>query len=124
MPENIGYWMYSTVASAGEAVKTLRVEIKDDNNVPWGTAVGSGWTPLLECRKSGTSSVFATVSGTWEDSTEGAALFYIGSATALVPTGQAQTYDAMVKMYAGGLVAFNAADNQSEPFSFTVQRWP
>jgi hypothetical protein len=39
-------------------------------------------------------------------------------------TGQAQTYDAMVKMSASGFVAFNAADDQSEPFSFTVQRWP
>ena len=124
MPQNLGYWLYSTVASAGESVKTLRVEIKDDNGVAWGSAVGSGWTPLLECRKTGTYSVFHTVSGVWESATEDAALFYIGSATALVPTGQAQTYDAMVKMYSPGFVAFNAADDQSEPFSFTVQRWP
>lgn len=124
MAKFVGTWVYDSAASLGDSVKTLRMAIEDDNGLPWGTAVSTGWTPTLQAKKVGETSVFATLTGSWEDSTQGAALFAIGAETTLVPASGAQTYESQLIMTYPGNIAVNAADDQAETYLFTVQRWP
>jgi len=126
MAKQVGTWLYDTTASAGESVKRLRLDVRNADGVGWGTAVGMGWTPTLEVRKVGDGALFATITGTWEDATESAALFAIGLEASLVPAVGADPidYDAILVMTFGSNVSLNAADEGAEPFRFRVQRWP
>lgn len=126
MSKYVGTWVYDTTASVGDSVKALRLDVRDASGVGWGTAVGLGWTPTLEVRVAGDDAIVATITGTWEDGTESAALFQIGTVAALVPAVGALPiqYEALMVMTFSPYVAVSAADDESEPFAFTVKRWP
>ena len=126
MSKFVGTWVYSAAASAGDTVKTLRLDVRDRSGVGWGTAVGLGWTPTLEVRLAGDDALVSTITGTWEDGTQSAALFQIGSVSALVPASGAGPldYEALLIMTLGSDIAVSAADDESEKFAFRVERWP
>lgn len=131
MSKYVGTWVYNTAAAVADTVKTLRLDVRDASNVGWGTAVGLGWTPTLEVRLAGddgTTAPVATITGAWEDGTQSAALFQIGAVTALVPTAPTVSidYEALMVMTSPtpGSVGVSAADDEAEPFAFTVTRWP
>lgn len=126
MSKFVGTWVYNSAASSGESVKTLRLDVRDKSGVGWGTAVGLGWTPTLEVRLAGDDALVATITGTWEDGTETAALFQIGTVSALAPAAAAGPldYEALMVMTLGANVSTAAADDESEPFAFRVERWP
>lgn len=115
----------------GDNVRLLRFDVRDDSRSPWGTAVGSGYTPTLEVRKAGTTAVFAILSGAWEDSTDTAVLFSPGAETLLVPAqtspatqGLYQDYDAILVLTRGLAVARLGSDGVASPFRIRIQVWP
>lgn len=121
----VGTW-YS-----GDNVHLLRFDVRDDGRVPWGTAVGTGYTPTLEVRHAGRATVVATLSGTWEDGTNTAVLFAPGLATTLFPAqttpatvGLYSDYEATLVLTKGASVARLAADGNALPFGFRLQVWP
>ena len=126
MAKYVGTWVYDSTASTGDSVKLLRLDIRDSAGVGWGTAVGIGWTPTLEVRNAGDATLVATVTGAWEDATQAAALFSLGTVSALVPAASAAPidYEGLLVMTNGAAVSMNAADDESEPFAFRVSRWP
>lgn len=115
----------------GDNVRLLRIDVRDDSRVPWGTSVGLGYTPELEVRRPSDTTLVATLYGAWQDSTDTAALFTIGAASVLAPS---QTVPATHNLYAdyeatlvltnGGSVARFWADGNSTPFGFRMQAWP
>jgi hypothetical protein len=117
----VGTWLYG---ESGDDVKVLRLGIRDEHNIGWGTAVGLGFTPTLEVRKVYGSALFATLSGEWEDSTEVSALFVLGQAPCLVPTTGFTDYYAILVLSKVGVRGNFAADAQRQPFRFRVERWP
>jgi hypothetical protein len=127
MSKYVGTWVYDSTHSTGDTVKTLRLDVRDSSGVAFGTAVGLGWTPKLEIRKAGDTTLLLTLTGSWEDVLVcDAALFSIGAANTLVPAaGLAPIdYEALLVMDNAGQYSMNAADDNSEPFAFRVARWP
>jgi hypothetical protein len=117
----VGTWLYG---EAGDDVKVVKLKVRDEHNVGWGDAVGTGFTPTLEIRKAYGSALYATVSGAWEDSTENAALFALGQAPCLVPTTGFIDYYAILVLSKVGVRGNFASDAQRQPFRFRVERWP
>ena len=140
MSKYVGTWVYDTASSKGDTTKALRLDIRDDAGVPWGTAVGLGWSPTLRVRLFGGTAIVDTITGGWEDATNTAALFAIGdevsvgvhsfvTITSLKPTLVTDPpidYEAMLVMVsAGGThVGVVGVDGNAEWFAFTVRRWP
>jgi hypothetical protein len=142
MAQKLGTWVYDTKSSKGDTTKLSRLDIRDEQGRPWGTAVGLGWSPTLEVRRAGDAAIVATVAGAWEDATDAAALFSIGDettitfeagTTTLVPVVAAPPVPNSALRYEGQIVMIDAggthrgvpgADGQAEWFEFTVQRWP
>ncbi len=127
MAKYIGTWVYSTHAGYGDSVKTFRLFIGDDAGTPWGQAVSTDWTPTLEVRKPDDDVLMATITGSWTDGAGGLtgfADFTLGTASALVPASGSQAYEALVVLTKTGHASVGAADNQAEPYTFTVKRWP
>lgn len=126
MAKFAGTWLSGT---PGDTCKVLRLDVRDQDGVAWGTSVGTGWTPTLEVRQVDGTSIAATLTGSWEDSSDAAALFTVGASSALVPasTGDPNVfadYDAILVLSKAGVVARIAADFNSEPFRIRVQAWP
>lgn len=110
-----------------DGAKYLRLAVTNENGQAWGTAMGTSpaWAVYLEVRKPGATALFATITGSWEDATEAAALFNIGAAGVFDPTTEASlTWEAILLLSRGGVEARRGADNDRQPFSFTVMRWP
>jgi hypothetical protein len=120
----VGTWVYDSAAGQGDTVKALRLDWRDRQDRPWGTAVGLGWTPTLQVRLRDDVNVYANVTGSWEDATESAMLFMLGTASALVPASGSTNYEALLVMtYAGGR-SLLASDDESDTFDFQIRRWP
>jgi hypothetical protein len=117
----VGTWLYG---ESGDDVKVLRLGVRDEHNVGWGTAVGLGFTPTLEVRKAYGATLYATLSGAWEDSTQTAALFALGQAPCLVPATGFVEYYAILVLKKAGVRGNFASDSQRQPFRFRVERWP
>ena len=109
---------------AGDNVHLLRLEVRDDSRVAWGTAVGLGYVPTLEVRKAGSTTLFTTLTGAWQDATNAAVLVAPGSVTILAPTSGYSDYDFILVLTKGSSVARLAADGASQPFTFRVQVYP
>ena len=141
MSKYVGTWVYDTTAGKGDTVKSLRLDIRDNSGVPFGTSVGLGWTPTLQVRLAGGTALVDTITGDWEDATNAAALFAIGDevsagvhtfvapTTSLKPTLATDPpidYEAMLVMKDAGLThrAIMGVDDQAEWLAFTVKRWP
>jgi len=113
----------------GDNVSQARIAITDGAGVPWGTAVATGYLVEMEVRKPGSQTVVTTLTGSWEDGTEGAGLFTIGDVALLEPdTGvETQDYEGIVVLTKGGAVAKLGAGDSSAgvtPFQFKVRAWP
>lgn len=128
MGKYVGTWLSG---SPGDAVKLLRLSVRDTAGVGWGTAVSLGWVPTLEVRKAGDTTLFATLTGTWEDADEDAALFAIGAASSLAPVAtvpatpnQYIDYESIIVMTKSGQVGRVASNDQAASFDFRVQAWP
>lgn len=126
MSRYAGTWLAGT---PGDTVKVLRLDVRDQDGVIWGTSVGLGWTPTLELRLVDGTALATTLTGTWEDASDGAALFSIGASSSLVPasTGDPNVfadYDAILVLTKAGAVARVASDFNGEPFRVRVQAWP
>ena len=116
---------YSTSLAAGETVKHLTIEVFDNDGVPWGTAVGTGWTPKLLIWEPGSTALVATISGSWTDTPNMTADFGSMAVSPLVPGAGSKAYDAMLVMVKIGTgLGFNPTDDESTPFSFIVNRVP
>jgi hypothetical protein len=89
----VGTWVYSSATTPTDASRVLRLKIRDASGVGWGTSVGTGYSPYLEIKKAGVDTLFATISGTWSDSTQSDALFALGAVSALRPTIEYQDYE-------------------------------
>lgn len=122
-PKYVGSWLYGT---GGDAHKALRVAVATDDNVCWGSAVASDYEPYLEIRKHNQTALFLTIEGTWEDTTDCAALFMLGQVGGLVPSSGTQVYDAILvlKNCSGDAQSNVAADGEEQVFTFRVKRWP
>lgn len=122
-PRYVGSWLYGT---AGDANKALRVAVATEANVCWGAAVATDYQPYLEVRKHNQTALFCTIEGAWEDTTDCAALFMLGQASALVPTSGTQVYDCILvlKTCGGGTQSNIAADGEEQTFTFRIKRWP
>lgn len=119
MAHFVGSWIQ------GDDGKYLRLSIRTQSNVGWGVEVGTGWTCKLEVRKPGATSLFATLTGSWEDATEVAALFGIGASGVLDPTTEdSLDWEAVLLLEKGGQEVRVGADDDRYPFGFTVTRWP
>lgn len=110
-------------------VNVMRLEVTDSDGSPWGTAVSTGWTVELEVRKAGVQTLLTTLTGSWEDATEAAALFTIGTVAALEPAAglESQDYEALLKLTKVTNVARLGAGNNTDgvvPFCFKVRAWP
>ncbi|HQR40959.1 MAG TPA: hypothetical protein PLF26_21430 [Blastocatellia bacterium] len=129
MPKNLGTFICGTNP---DTVHVCDVLVTDDNGVGWGTAVGLGYTPYLEVRVLGATTLTATLTGSWVDSAQTIARFDINAATSLKPTptvpatpDQYIDYEAVIVLDngAGGLGRV-AADNDGAKFQFRVQAYP
>ena len=109
---------------AGDNVHLLRLDVRDDSRVPWGTVVGKGYCPTLEVRRAGSSTVYALVCGTWQDSTNAAVLVAPGAVPILAPSTGFADYDFILLLSNGAKVARLAADGAAQPFSMRVQVYP
>jgi hypothetical protein len=120
----VGTWLVG--ADGPDWIKVLRLRVRDDHNVGWGTSVGKGYLPFLQVQRTTRATLFATVSGTWEDSTECVALFALGQAGCLAPPVGTPYYEyhAMLVMQKTGMYGYLAADDQRQRFRFRVERWP
>ena len=121
-PRHLGTWVYGS--SGADAVRVLRLKVRDADGVGWGTAVGTCYTPYLEVRKAGLSTVFLTITGSWADSTEADALFSIGGATTLSPTSGTQDYECYLVLSKPGVMGYFGADDDAGLFTFRARRWP
>lgn len=113
----------------GDTTNRPRLTVTDDTGVPWGTAVGTGWTPTLEVRKAGDDALVTTLTGTWTDGTESACTFNVGGAAALAPAAGVASveYDAILILTKLAQIAkFGAGDGRAGllPFQFKVFAWP
>ena len=140
MAKYVGTWVYDTLSSKGDTIKTLRVRITNNEGIGFGTSTGLGWIPTLEVRKAGGTAVVDTITGGWEDVAQSVALFSIGdevtfgvhtfvaTTTSLVPDpgDPPIVYDAMIVMKDAGLTqrTILGSDGQAEWLTFTVKRWP
>lgn len=121
-PRYLGTWVFGS--SGNDNVRVLQLKVRDGNNVGWGTAVGTCYTPYLEIRKKGSTSIYATMTGTWADSTEKDALFSLGAATALTPASGYQDYECYLVLKKGAAIGYMGADDDAGVFTFRAQRWP
>jgi len=121
---HLGTWVYNSNASLGDSVKAASVAIRNRAGVPWGTAVGSGWTATMQVRKAGDATLVGTVTASSFDGTD--AVFALGLESALVPAaGQPGIdYEGLIFMTKPGLTGAVAADDNAEPYTFRVERWP
>lgn len=106
--------------------KYLRLDVRSASNEPWGTVMGTGWTCKLEVRAPGATALTATLTGSWEDATETAALFAITATSTFDPAAgeDRKTWEAILRLESGGTVVRMGADDDRQPFSLTVLRWP
>ena len=125
MSKFVGKWL----VKAGDVapVRALSIDITNDAGVAWQTAVGTGWTLSLEVHVEGEPSVFATISGAWQngsDLTNPTAEFTIGTATSLFPStiGDEARYESYVVLTNGSFVERYGADDAGTPFGFSVLR--
>lgn len=123
-----GKWLSGT---PGDTTKILRLPVLDQDGVAWGTAVSTGWTPTLECRLPDDTGLTATLTGTWEDTNEAAALFTVGAESSLVPApttpatpNVAAEYECVLVLTKSGVTARIGADEDCTPFRIRVQAWP
>ena len=126
MSKYLGTWLYNT---NGDNTKTAQLKVYDDAGVPWGTAVGAGYTPYLEVRKAGDTSLLVTITGSWSDTPNETALFTIGTNATLIAQFTAGVtsvdYEAILYLFDGGSNrARLGADGNAEPFTFTMTKWP
>lgn len=121
-PRYVGTWVYGT--SASDNVRMLRFKVRDADGVGWGSSMGTGYTPYLEVRKVGATAIFATVTGSWADSTEKDALFSLGTAAALAPVSGYQDYEFYLVIKKAGVLAYLGSDDDAGLFLFRAQRWP
>ena len=107
-------------------VRNMRLAITDKNGVAWGTAVATGYAVAIQCRIPGAAALTATVTGSWEDSTDGAALFTVGNVSALQPAAglDSQDYDFLVYLTKSSNVARIGYGPTDLPFRFRVAKWP
>ena len=119
----VGTWVYSDVSGI-DYVRVLRLVVRDKAGLGWGSAVGLGYTPTLEIKHAGGSTVLVTMTGVWEDSTETACLFQLGELCLLVPERGYADYDFVLTMGRTGMSGKLMADDQAEPFRFRMQRYP
>jgi hypothetical protein len=117
----VGTWL---VGTAYDDLRVLRLSIRDDHNVGWGTAIGKDYVPYLELSKTNGTTCYAMVEGAWEDTSESVALFALGQCPTLAPTTGYQEYLAILVIRKAGLNANLAADTQRKPFRFRIERWP
>lgn len=104
-------------------VNTMKLTPRTDAGASWGTAMGTGWTAELLVYKAGVSTLYTTLTGSWETAAELACLFTIGTVTLLAPTGgkTSQDYEALLRLtkvsseFTGG----PAGDARSK-YKFTV----
>ena len=115
----------------GDNVRVLRLDVRDDHGVAWGAAVGPGYTPTLQIRKPNDTTIFATLSGAWEDGTDTAVLFAIGGATVLYPAATSPVsanvfadYEAVLVLTNANAVTILGADGQANPFTFRIKAFP
>lgn len=113
----------------GDNVNTLRLEVTDSDGVPWGTAVSTGWTVELEVRKAGVSTLVSTLTGSWEDATEAAALFTVGTVAALAPAAGVESQDyegilVLTKLTSEARLGVGNNTDGVTPFQFKVRSWP
>jgi len=118
----VGTWVYKS--GVFDAVKVLKLKVRDKNNAGWGVAVGYGYTPTLEVRLAETHTLFATLSGIWSDATEKDALFALGEATCLAPASGYQDYECYLVLSKAGFVAYMSSDDDAGVFLFRAQTWP
>jgi hypothetical protein len=120
-PRYVGTW---TFGATGDWAKVLSLKVRDEHNVGWGSAVATGYTPYLEIRKADGTSLFATVSGVWADSTEKDAYFAFGQASCLAPVSGSQDYAAYLVLKKPGASVYLSADDESSVFLIRAKRWP
>jgi hypothetical protein len=118
----VGTWLVG--AGGPDWVKVLKLKVRDEHNVGWGSAVATGYAPFMELRKADTGVLFATVSGAWADSTEKDALFALGQATCLAPASGYQDYEAYLVLSKAGSRAYLSADDEAAVFLVRIKRWP
>lgn len=119
----VGTWL---VGEGTDWAKVLRLRVRTDNNVKWGTAMGTGYDCALEVREAYGSTLYAVVTGAWEDSTHAACLFALGQASCLIPAvgTKYKEYDAILVLSKPGSRANLAADSNRKPFRFRIERFP
>lgn len=121
-PRYLGTWVYGS--SGDDALRILRLKVRNESGVGWGSAVGTCYTPYLEVRKAGLTTVLLTVTGAWADSLEQDALFALGGATALAPTSGTQDYECYLVISKPGVMGYFGADDDAGLFTFRARRWP
>jgi hypothetical protein len=114
----VGTWF------VGDNVRVLRLVVRDANGTGWGTAVGKGYTPYLYVTYANDDTILIQATGTWEDTTETAALFSPGMFSSIAPTSGRQDFDCLLYMVSANKKAVVAADDAAEPFRFRLQRHP
>lgn len=121
-PRHLGTWVYGDTGP--DAVRVLRLKVRDADGVGWGTATGLCYTPYLEVRKAGYSTVLLSVTGTWSDSLEQDALFALGQTSALAPSSGTQDYECYLVISKPGVMGYFGADDDAGLFTFRARRWP
>lgn len=117
----IGTWV------VGDNVSQARLKVTDNDGTGWGTAVALGYDVSLEVRKAGQSTLLTTISGTWEDANEEAALFTIGDVSLLEPAAglDSQEYEALLLLEKLSAVQrLGVGNDPTRPFRFKVRQWP
>lgn len=124
-PKYVGSWY------AGDNVRALRMDVRDDRGLSWGSVAGTGYTPTMEVRRPNDSTVYAILEGAWEDNTETAAVFFPGMCCYLVPTATNPVtangfadYEGVLVLTRGSQVTRLGSDGQSSPFTFRIKAWP
>lgn len=119
---HLGTWVFGS--GGYDNTRVLMLKVRDADNVGWGTSMGVCYTPYLEIRKKGQTDLYATMTGTWADSTEKDALFSIGAATVLSPSGTHQDYECYLVLKKGGAIGYMGSDDDAGLFTFRTRRWP